>query len=141
MRYKVKIKFLKKVCFLSQNVNLCEKHFSNFLFFKSFFLVLNWNFNVICQYFKCKAYVSIFFCSNALEMIGKEFHMALQQENKFLGNIFNFSWMFCLILKKNYFDFWKSPNKKYKCSNLWQKTKCASYRKQTFFFLIWSSLN
>ena len=48
---------------------------------------------------------------------------------------------FCLILPQNrQFDLelWKSPNKKCKCGNLWQKVKCARYGKQTwflFFFL------
>ena len=88
-----------------------------------------WNLNLICQYFKCKAHVDIFHWNWLLQ----------KQENKFQGNIFNFSGKFCLILAQNRqfdFDFWQSPNKNCKCGNLWQKNKCACYRKQTCF-LFW----
>ncbi len=65
--------------------------------------------------------------------------LLFKQENKFQGNILNFSQKFCLILPQNRqfdFDFSKNPNKICKCGNLWQKIICArnTGNKLVFYF-------
>ncbi len=64
--------------------------------------------------------------------------LLVKQENKFQGNILNFTWKFCLILPQM-FDFWKSPKcKKCKCDIICgKKIKCArtTGNKLSFFYL------
>ncbi len=43
-----------------------------------------WNFNVICQYFKCEAHIGTFHCSNSLELI------VIQTRKQLSGKYFQF---------------------------------------------------
>ena len=128
IRPKWKTKFVSR----SRSKNLNAKSSFLFLFFfVAFVQALKWNVNVICQYFKCKAHD--IHCSYELEL------NVIQTRKQISGNSFNFSRQFCHISPKSRqfdFDFWKSPDKNDKCSNLWQKIKCMRYRKQTCF-LFW----
>ena len=59
-----------------------------FIYFFPFVQVLKQDFNVICQYFKCKAHVGKFERSNALELI------VIQTGNQISGKYFPFFFNF-----------------------------------------------